>query len=374
MRSFQLLILFLWMSTAAMVQAAVVPSNMPSNETSRSNFFTVVLPYDEASDQHKKDASHVFEAKLQKAMTILLVRITGKQDFLNTHVGKAYLKNPKAWLKTYDFTPRMAEGVSVGKNIAFTFFGDKLQKEFRNRFVPIWPLTERPKTLVMGTIVQEGTRVKLDEHKMQYRLDVEFRHTPQKIRLPIALPKFEHSPFVTRWILPADDLASQAIQEMLAHTEQTYLLSFKADLNGHQKNHITWTLFHKTGARVLTGNMRGGRFLDLTEAMFNQVMAHYVTISQENKRAFKALDRPPIILNIHNITQTEQLLVFERLLKNPNSMITSFSLVSLQAGRVQYRMSSQADYQKVLNWIKTWTAYTFMDQSAENQQIDIIKP
>jgi len=340
MRSFRLLVLFLLLNTVSSVcfSAPVVFDKDPEQR-----LFTVTLPY------YNGDQS--IESTLQEAMETLLIRLTGQKSFLTSRVAQMYLKNPKSWLKKYDITPRLEEGVMVGENIVYTFLEDKLRQEFRQRFVPIWPLSQRPNTLVMGTLVQGGSLIRLDEASLHDRLDVEFRHYPNKVNLPITLPA-SFNGVKSDWILPVKSAQTTSlIQAMLAKLDLPYLLSFKVVMHGGKNNRLTWALYDESGVRQLSGEQGSGTVTMLTEQMFVQIMQHYTHIKPHNQTELES-EPQTIQLIIYGIEKLEQIQILERILSSSSSEIRSIELVSMQLGQVQYRITPQSTYQKVLNWIQ----------------------
>ncbi len=359
MRSFRLLVLFLLLNT---VSSVCVSAPVVTEQNQEQRLFTVTLPY--------HNGVQTIEGTLQEAMATLLVRLTGKNAFLTSRVAQIYLKNPKAWLKTYDITPRLEEGVIVGENIVYTFLEDKLRQEFRHRFVPIWPLSARPNTLVMGTLVQGDTLIKLDNASLHYRVDAEFRHYPNRVRLPITLPTSSEGT-KSAWILPVESAQRvSVIQEKLARLDLPYLLSFKVVMKGGENNRLTWMLYDNSGAKILSGTQNRGTIAILSEQMFDHVMAYYVQQYQpdpiEKVMAVDAID-----LTINGIESVSQITMFDDLFASKPDQIRSVELVSMQAGQVQYRITPQMNYQSVLSWIQAWPQSSLAVADSEHKRIII---
>jgi hypothetical protein len=353
MRTFRLLILFLLLNGGANVYASPPVAIEKAQE---HHLFTVTLPY--------HNGVQTVEGTLQDAMATLLIRLTGQKTFLTNRVAQIYLKNPKSWLKNYDITPRVEEGVVVGENIVYTFLEGKLRQEFRHRFVPIWPVSKRPNTLVMGTLVQGGTLIRLDEARLHDRFDAEFRHYPNKMRLPITLPNLVKGA-KNDWILPVDSAQTASrIQVILAKLDLPYLLSFKVVMKGGENNRLTWVLYDESGEKRLSGVQNQGVVAVLTEQMFDQVMLYYVQITSPNPIELEP-GKQAIQLMIYGVEGVDQMLVFERLLSSKAHEISSVELVSMQAGQVQYRITPQSTYQNVLNWIQSRPQLRLEESSQE---------
>ncbi len=364
MRSFCLLALFGLLSLSLGAQAS---SALESKNEQTEAFFKVTLPYKGEPSVHQS---------LGDAMAILLVRLTGQKQFLTSRVAQAYLKKPKAWLKTYNIVSRTEEGVLVGKNIVYTFLEGKLRQEFHQRFVPIWPLSTRPKTLVLGSLVQGKTVTQLTDETLQYRVDAEFREYPKQIKLPIALPTY-------RWNVPVESKMDSGKKlstvlkalEVFAKSNQRdlnqhYLLRFQVQMRGGEKNVLTWTLYHSHGDSVLSGEQVGGNITALTEQMFDNVMAYYVQL-EEQVVSHNSVNLQPILLTVYDVMDVKHMAQFESLLKSNPDTVRSVALVSMQAGRVQYRITPQINYQTVLNWIEGWPESTLIEGVSADNVIEI---
>ena len=359
MRSFRLLVLFLLLNV---VSSVCLSAPVVIKKGQEQRLFTVTLPY--------HNGVQTIERTLSDAMAILLVRLTGQKDFLTSRVAQVYLNNPKAWLKTYDITPRVEEGVTVGENIIYRFLGEKLRQEFHQRFVPIWPLSARPNTLVMGTLVQGDTLIKLDSNALRYRLDAEFRHYPNRVELPITVPA-SLARVKGEWILPVESAQRVlVIQEILARLDLPYLLSFKVVMKGGENNRLTWMLSDDSGTQILSGTQSRGAITTLTEQMFDQVMEYYAqryhSKPKENTEGIEA-----VYLTIKGIESARQIVVFEQLLASKPDQVRSVKLVSMQAGQVQYRITLQTNYQSVLNWIQDWPQSSLVVSDSEQKRITI---
>lgn len=371
MRSFPLFTLLLIMFALQTVQAA-------EKLASGSDFFTVVLPYDVAQGQSvaissnaaimastKSQDNHSKKAlndAIRHGMALLLVRVTGQKTFLSTLVAKSYLKNPRAWLRAYDITPRMEDGVQVGQNIVLQFSEQKLNAEFSQRRVSIWPISLRPKTLVMGSLVQQGEVIRLDQETMRYRLDVEFRDYPQQMALPIRLPGS-----TSNWVRPAvpTQTVSQ-IQSLLASTNQDYLLSFKLLDSGNSNNLLSWYLYSRTGSLVTQGQQEGPDRQALMQTMFDQTMQRYVTIANQ-----ESMDVKQLTLNIYQLTDADQVMAFNALLNSQEGMIISAQLASVEANQIQFTVAYQGEYQAVVDWIRAWPQTFFVGEAPQLYQVDV---
>ena len=383
MRSFRLFILLLLMSVIQAGQAAEKLGEKASGvHRGDAYFFTVVLPYDHyidlssaVSDQgglaagvktpslkSAKKSRQALDQAIALGMETLLVKITGQKSFLESAVAKGYLKTPKSWLDSYDIKPRTEEGVQVGQDIVLHFSAARLNAAFKNHRVSIWPLEQRPKTLVMGSFLQKGELVKLTQDKMHYRVDIEFRDYPQKMALPISLPASDGL-----WVYPVSpERSNSTISEVLITSNHDYLLSFKLQRLDDSKYELSWYVFAPSGVVFAKGVRRGTNQQQLLETMFEQVMQRYALFTQKHSS-----EAQNITLNVSNIVKADQIQILEAQLKANHSMIKSARLLSIQSGLAQYEIQYQDDYQKVVDWIRQWQLTDFVSQSKNLHQVDV---
>ncbi|MDA3806949.1 MAG: DUF2066 domain-containing protein [Thiomicrorhabdus sp.] len=369
MRSFRLFILLLAMSVIQTSQAA-------EKGTMGSSFFTVVFPYEtfkgvpgggiktpqSVNLTSTQKASQVLDQAITQGMETLLVKITGQKRFLGSAVAQGYLKNAKAWLVTYDIKPRMEDGVQVGQNIVLQYSAPRLTAAFKQHRVDIWPLAQRPKLLVMGSFLYKGELLKMTEDMMRYRIDIEFRHYPQQMALPITLPESAQN-----WILPQVPNPSNAlIRTVLQKANQDYLLSFKLIKREASTYALVWTVFAPSGVVVTKGQITGGDRPSLMQAMFDQVMQRYALLAKQTNS-----DVQKITLNVYDLVNADQMQEIEMRLKANQAMFNSIKLRSIQAGLVQYEIDYQGRYQNVVTWLRAWQIIDFIGESNNLHQVDV---
>lgn len=367
MRSFSLFTLLLIVSAFFSAQASTVAQSKLLNS---ADFFTVVFPYDDLLDQNgsadatfnKNRARAALNQAITKGLKIVLVRVTGKSAFLTSEQGLPFFNNSRAWLRTYDITPRMEEGVQVGQNIVLRFSEQKIKAALIKSEVAVWPLKGRLTTLVMGSLVQKGALLKLTQENMRYRMDIEFRDFAKQVALPITLPESTDG-----WIFPVDPKMNVGqIQETLARTDHDYLLSFKLVQKGDSNYSMSWFVYSDSGEVIAENQMDGEDRLALIQEMLGQVMSSYVDID-----SLQALNVNEIVLNVHNVFDANQILVFERLFKLETPMIHSADLLSVQAGIATFKVVFQGDYRKLAKWLRAWEQADFMEVTQDQQQIDM---
>ncbi len=375
MRSFRLFILLLLMSVIQTSQAA-------EKRTLGSSFFTVVFPYEtfagtpsdglltekvnvpqSVNPIRSQKAQQVLDQAITKGMQTLLVRMTGQKSFLSSAVAKDYLKNPKAWLVAYDIKPRTEDGVQIGQNIVLQYSASRLTAAFKQHRVAIWPLVQRPKLLVMGSLLQNGELLKLTEDSMRYRVDIEFRDYPQQMALPITLPESTQN-----WVLPVvPERSSSLIRDVLQKADQDYLLSFKLTKQEVSTYALSWTVFAPSGVVVTKGQSRGQNQSLLMEAMFDQVMRRYALLAKQANSGYTQ----KITLNIYDLVNADQVQEIEVQLKANQAMFNSVELLSIQSGLVQYEIDYQGSFQNVVTWLRAWQITDFVGESKNLHQVDV---
>ena len=365
MRTFSLFALLLFISAFSTVQASPMGQTKLLNS---ADFFTVTFPYDDVLNQNADDMGSgtatrsALNVAIDQGLKIVLLRVTGQRSFLGSEAGLRFTARARAWLRTYDVTPRVVDGVQIGQNIVLRFSEQKIRAALKADAVAIWPLNGRSTTLVMGSLVQKGQLLKLDQNKMRYRLDIEFRDDAQQMMLPIELPTSSSG-----WIFPVDPVMTVSkIQETLIRTEHDYLLSFKLVVKDPTLNILTWYVYSDSGAVVSKGQLEGENGQVLLQDMLQQVMTAYVEID-----SFQALNVNEFVLNVHNLFDSEQILAFETLFQAQDHMIRSLQLLSVQAGSAQFKVVYQGQRKKLLKWIRSWQIASLMHETEGSGQLDV---
>ncbi len=353
MRSFYLFIPFCLLMLGCMTQ---VSASSSAADQAEDSFFMVSLPY---------QGEEVLGQSLNKAMAILLVRLTGKPNFLTTRVAQAYLDNPKAWLKTYNIVPKVEEGVQVGEWVVYTFLEDKLRQEFGQRTVSIWPLSERPETLVFGILEQGETVMFLDEKTLSYRPDVDFRGVLKQRGLSVKIPEtswFKKIPMIHDWT-----------QNLKSGSEGGgFYLVFTLQLNALKEKRLVWALYNPSRHLVTDGLLTGEVAKELMTQMFDQIMDYYRTqpLTQSHHESHNETNRE-IIVVLHNVTTFEQLSEFEQFLHSRPDRVQDFVLVSMQADQVQYRIISSVAPEDMINWMASWPKAHLNQEKSSHQEIHL---
>ncbi|MDX1353283.1 MAG: DUF2066 domain-containing protein [Thiomicrorhabdus sp.] len=330
------------------------------------NFYTVTLPYDNAVNSADVTQANtpqnlpLLTQKTRQGMRILLLRLTGQTRLVDSKVGQNYIEQAQDWLATYNIKARQEDGVTVGQNIEMTFDEARLKSSFAQHHIKLWAHSQRPKTLVMGSFVQQGRLVKLNTEILDYRVDVDFRTYLAMIGLPVLIPDDRDS-----WVYPVEPerLYTQIQEVLLSHNQQN-LLSFKLLAKGQGEYELAWYLFSTSGRTLAKQVLTGADRQVLMTQMFETVMQQYVKLA-----AVKNIRKNHILIHVDQITFGDQVNQLEQELQAQQPMIRKANLVSLSAGTAQFDIEYQGELQSVLNWFNSWNKLQFVNLSADKQEL-----
>ncbi len=363
MRSFHLLFILLSLLVSQTAYSA-------SSDVMPDSFFTVVLPYDrpEMNDGKALTSStnavhaNLLNKQMQEGMKILLLRLTGRKQLLESKIGQNYIKQAKNWLGSYYIKPRMEDGVAIGKNIELNFDALRLKNAFNKQHIKLWAANQRPSTLVMGTYVQQGRLEKLNQEILDYRIDVDFREYPKLLGLPVFIPDERG-----KWVFPVEpSLDRTKIQEILLSQNQQNLLSFKLLAKSNGVYELSWYLFSLNGSTLVKSTEESRDRQKLLNNMFEAVMYQYL-----KKSAVQSTRKNHFYLNVNQVAFADQINDMEKELKSQQPMIRKVNLVTLSAGKAQFDIEYQGSYDHVLNWLKNWPKVTFVGALPNKQEIDV---
>lgn len=355
MRSLQLIFVLFGLLLVQTVQSA-------ESDLIPNSFFNVVLPYDSDSKATDKNQQALLDQQAKQAMQIMLMRLTGRQQLIDSKVGQTYIQQARNWLANYNIKPRLEDGVAVGKNIEFKFDAIRLKKAFEEQHIKLWATNLRPKTMVMGAFVQQGRLQKLTQEILNYRIDVDYRQYPENIALPIMVPDRAE-----KWVFPVEQSNGRTlIQELLLTHDLQNLLSFKLSAQGSGVYELSWYLFSLSGSTIDQGMAKGNDRQALLSAMFATVMERYVKQS-----AVKTIRKNRVYLKINQLASGDLLNSLEADIAAQQPMIQSVQLTSVQAGIVEFDIGYQGEFNSVLEWFKRWPRVIFVGNSVDNQEINV---
>jgi len=345
----------------------VKPLYADATNSNSSALFTVVESFDpEVSESGEVTQKPDLEKKIRKGMRDLLVRLTGDKAILETDEGKNFIKSAKSWLRSYYFDARKEEGVTIGQNLVLDFDRQRLLKKFQSAQIQIWPQSERPATMLMGSFLQAGTLMKLNAETLSYRPDIDYRYYPTLLALPYSIAEDVNS-----WIYPVGreqvpPQVSQRIQEMLIQADQDYLLSFQAEQKTGQVVKLYWKLFDKAGNALGAAMIEGKQFQPLIQTMFNRMMGAYSYSYRQNAD----------ILNVANVmvdqlTSAQQLIEIEAFLKSQKPTVHQVFLQEIEKTKASFEVIYQGRYADFLKVITQIESSVLVDESAITGDINL---
>lgn len=360
MRSFILLVTILSFAVIKPLYAGQTNSNS-------SALFTIVEPFDpEISESGEVVQKPDLDSKIQKGMRDLLVRLTGDNKILASAEGKRFIKRAKSWLSTYHFDSRKEDGVAIGQNLVLDFDRQRLLKAFQSAQIQIWPQSERPATMLMGSYLEAGTLMKLNAETLSYRPDIDYRDYPTLLALPFRIADDMES-----WVYPVGSeqvplQMRQRIQEMLIQSGQDYLLSFQAEQNPGQMVKLYWRLFDKAGNSLGSAKIEGKKLQPLLHSMFNRMIGAY---SYSYRQSAGVLNVANVMID--QLTSAQQLIEIEAFLKSQKPTIHQVFLQEIEGAKANFEVIYQGQYSDFLNMVTKVESSVLVDESAITGEINL---
>jgi hypothetical protein len=305
------------------------------------------------------------EGLLREAIRDLLIRLVGDQQVIYRPEAQRYLRNARQWVKSYRFINREMDGVVIGNKIRVEFDRNRLLAEFQQDQIIIWPLGNRPKTLLFGQWEQQGLKVNLHHDSLAYRLDLDYRDYADLLGLPVVLPNGDED---FERIVPQDWLRQPRLAEELIELWKPYgldqVLIFKADVIAQTAN-LSWSLFSlQTGDLILTGEDLGEQFLPLLQDTFDQLLAHY---SKPYREGAETLGLAWV--RIDGLNDYSKLIHIERQLKALRPTLHDVKLARVNGDRVWFELVYQGAYGEMLRQIAKLDNVKWIEESMFSSEI-----
>lgn len=357
MRSFIQILLILGLSVIAGTSSA---QGMTDAEQGVA-LFTLTEAFDpEVDEQGQAVGSPDLNQRMRQGMRNLLLRLTGDEAVVHSPEGQELIADAKKWLSSYHFEPRKEEGVTVGQNLVLEFDRQRLLSRFQAQNIIIWPRSERPKTLVMGSYLEAGTILKLTPENLGYRPDIEFRSYPQLLALPMRFPQRESS-----WVYPIQGgLSADQAQERLLADDSQYLLTFQLKRLAPNQYDLQWRVYDQKGSDVLSGSGQGERNASMLEAMFDRVMALY---SYGYRQSASVLGSATI--KVDQLLSTEQIVRIESFLKSQKPTVHQVFLQTVEGSRADFDVVYQGRYEQLLALCRRIDGSELISESALTGEI-----
>ena len=360
MRSF---ILF----TVLLSWVIATPLYAVQTSASSAELFSVVKSFDSTFsevDQSLKKPD--LDQKIQQGMKDLLVRLTGDIAVLEREDVQQYITQPKSWLSAYHFESRKEDGVAVGLNLVLNFDAQRLLKAFQDAQILIWPYSQRPKTMLMGSFLSAGSLINLTPENLNYRPDIDFRGYPKLLALPYVLAEKTE-----KWIYPITGgriapAMSQDIRAMLMASGQNYLLSFQIEQNLDQPTRLFWKLFSIEGQALGSAQIEGEHLQALMQDLFNRLIAAYSYTYRESANVLNTAQ-----LSIEKLMSAQQLIEIETFLRAQKPKIHQVSLTSLASDKAVFEVVYQGRYTEFLGLMATIENTVLLQENALTGKINL---
>lgn len=322
-----------------------------TNET----LFTVKMVQSEdveAREATNKTAN--FKHLLGKAMEVELVRLTGSTDILHQDEAQPMLKQPKKWLKRYRYEAFEQDGVRVGTVLVFEFDKKRFYRYFQQQGLIVWPLTNRPLTLVMGSQLIAGSLVKLDESVLGYIPNFDYRKIGQKFALPV-----ETADSNGRWVYPDSETENIQIPDLMQMTSARFLLSFQVvmDLQGGES--LKWQLFDRQGRVLMSEPLKEGAIQTQLNDIFLQLMSYYSAGYREQAQFLGS-----ITLTVNNVNSLDKLTQLETWLTQQKPVLHQSRLNFVTQNQAVFELVYQGDYAKLIDKLATFPGVRLIEDDA----------
>lgn len=301
------------------------------------NLFVVEKPVEKYHSSQLNDL-------LTSSMRDLLVRVVGGEAALSHPKAEDYIQKARQWVKSYQVENREVDGVVVGQKLVVQFDQNRLLKDFQRDGIQVWPLSERPNTLLIGQWEQQGLEVNLSDESLQYRVDLDYRDYANLLALFMKQPEKEAD---FRGINP-ERLVSRSqlnndLSEMANSAGADYVLVFKADVIGEISS-LVWSLYElETGERVLQSDETGEGFLSLLQGSFDSLLELYSRPYREGADSYGLMS-----LTVEAMPSYEALVEMERFLKQLRPALNEVTLVEVDAENVRFDIFYQGRYSNVV--------------------------
>jgi|GEM_PF-2888211 len=351
MRSFILLVTFLSFIVVKPLMAA-------GNNLNSDALFTIVESFDPTvSDKDQSIQKPDLEQKIKQGMKDLLVRLTGDSAIVYKEAAIPFIRQPKSWLRTYQFEARKEDGVTIGQNLVLDFDAQRLLKAFQAAQIQIWPSSERPATMLMGSYLASGSLINLTPENLGYRPDIDFRGYPKLLALPYAIAdKTETWVYpVTGGSIPA--AMSSEISRMLIESNQNYLLSFQIEQNPGQSTKLFWKLFDRNGRPQGSAQIEGQQLQPLMQTMFSRMIAAYSYTYRQNADVLSVSS-----VSFDALMSAEQLISIESYLKAQKPKIHQVFLKEVSEDQARFEIVYQGNYNNFVRLLSTVENSVLVDE------------
>ncbi|HEY9018414.1 DUF2066 domain-containing protein [Thiomicrospira sp.] len=322
------------------------------------NLFVVEKPVEKYHSSQLNDL-------LTSSMRDLLVRVVGGEAALNHAKADTYIEKARQWVKSYQVENREVDGVVVGQKLVVQFDQNRLLRDFQRDAIQIWPLSERPKTLLIGQWEQQGLQVNLSDESLQYRVDLDYRDYANLLALFMTEPE-KQAEFknINPERLVARDQLNNELLAMASSAGADYVLVFKADVIGEVSS-LVWSLYEReTGERVLQSDETGESFLSLLQGAFDSLLELYSRPYREGADSYGLMG-----LTIEAVPSYDALIEMEKFLKQLRPALNEVNLVEVDGEQVRFDIFYQGRYSNVVKLMEEVPNLRLIEESIFSSEL-----
>lgn len=307
--------------------------------------------------------SSQLDARLQSAMRDLLVRVVGGEEILQTAEAQNYIKSARSWVKNFSFDNREADGVVIGQKLVVEFDQARLLNQFQADGIAIWPLSHRPKTLLLGSWSQQGLTANLTAETLDYRIDLDPRDYANLLALEMDLPATEQefSEVFSAQMLSATNLENYQ-DESFANYD--YLLVFSSNVVGKTVDLQAKLFDLKTLKLVKNLSSTADEFSLAIEQTLGEVLAFYSKPYRDGANDFAVFQ-----LKVENLPSYSAFESLEKFLVSLKPAFREVKLIKIQSSTAYFDIYYQGDYQDSLRLLKRTPHLELLEESRFSGEI-----
>lgn len=330
-----------------------------------SALFSVLLPVDISLGQ--KHDNPITPELLTAASQIMLLRLTGRLASEKLPAGELFIQQAKRWLKSYNWVPVLQDGVKVDEQLQLNFDEPLIQAFFEEQGLKLWPKLLRPKILVMGAMVQQGTVQKLTAAQFKYQSNTSLLPAGEKFALPLSAPVA-----LEPWIYPLNPQKQiGVIQDWLIASQSDYLLTYKVDTQDDNQGttsqyELSWRLFSQAGEDISRGRLFGVDRLELLNEVIPRIMSRLVDVTEK-----KLTQQAQLRLNLVQVEAAEQLIQAKQTLQQDFPTINTLHLSEVEGDLAQFAVDFNGGFHDFLIWLQKHPSFSVVHESEALHQIDV---
>ncbi len=326
-----------------------------------SNLFEVAIPLTEESQVHLTKKK-LFNQALAKAARVELIKLSGRLDIVKTEAALAFLKYPRGYLKSYQYLAVKNEGVVIGQKLLFQFDKKQIYSYFQQNNLVIWPMTERPVTLVYGSQKIEDSVIKISEQNIQELIRLNYQDAAVRLSLPIVIPTN-----LEPWVFPDKQNPFLNFQGLLESQQANYVMTFQEDLNSKGEKFFAWKLYDLAGEMVKSGSSSNISALINLRDVFATLLQLYSTDYREQADFLNS-----VVVTVEGINTFERFNQTEKILKKLKPLIHQVRLIKLDHGAAVFELVYQGEHQNFLKQVQGLQGLKFESEDPLTGEMNMV--